>query len=270
MLRECATWGGRIAAGAALLAVAVAQAGELEPPPEGLDARAVSRLADRNLRGERTYLEARLTLRGKPSEPPQEFQLRLWDDRAAERSFVRFVAPKQVAGSAFLKLPPNLWAYEPAEARARRLRPEERKARLFESEFRVDDLLRVSDLAADYEVRLLGVDPAQDGTVDRRAFVLEYVRPTGSPGLWSRIIAWVDEEWGAPLRQEDYRADGKLVRVIQFGDIREVQGRYLPYVWTARAPESGGRESRIDLERVDLASDIAAATFTTRNLKPPE
>ena len=270
MRRARAAWVGRVVAVAAVLAVAVAQAGEFEPPPEGLDARAISRRADHNLRGERTFLEARLSLRQKPSGRPQEIRLRLWDDRSKNQCFVRIVAPKGAAGTAFLKLPPNLWTYEPRDDRARRLRPAELKSRLLESNFRIDDLVRMTNLAKDYEVRLLGVDPAPDGSPGRRANVLEYVRRAASPQLWSRILAWVDTEWGTPLRRAYYDDEGKLVRWIQFGDIREVQGRHLPHVWTAHAAESGGPESRIEIERIDLAPEIAGSTFTTRNLKPAE
>jgi len=247
----------------------VAQAGELEPPPDGLDPRAIARRADQNLRGERTFLEARLTLREKPSVRSQAILFRLWDDRFTERCFVRVVAPEAVAGTAFLKLPPNLWTYEPEEGRARRLPPAELKSRLLGSDFRIDDLVRVSNLAEDYEVRLLGIDPSPDGLVGRRAHVLEYLGRAASPGHWSRIVAWVDTEWESPLRRDYYDDEGTLVRVIRFGGIREVQGRYLPHVWTASSPSSR-HESRIDIERVDFAPDIARSTFTTRNLKPPE
>jgi hypothetical protein len=264
-----AGWVGRFVCGAAVLAAAVVQAGELEPPPEGLDARAVSRRADHNLRGDRTFLEARLTLREKPSDRTREILLRLWDDRATERSFVRVVAPKKAADITFLRLPPNVWTYEPREDGVRRLPPEELGSSLFESDFVIDDLLRASNPTEDYAVRLLGVDPTPDGLVGRRAYVVEHVRRASSPALWGRIVAWVDTEWGAPLRQEFYDGEGKLARVIQFGGIREVQGRYLPHVWIARRPKSS-RESRIDVERADLSSDIAESTFTTRNLKPPE
>lgn len=269
MERVRAVWVGRLVMGATVLALSAARAGELEPPPEGLDAREVSRRADRNLRGERTFLEARLTLSEKPSDQSKPISFRLWDDRTTARCSVRVLAPKNVAGTAFLKLPPNLWTYEPDADRPRRLRPAELKSRLLGSEFRIDDLTRMLSLAKDYEVRLLGIDPTPDGMVERRAYVLEYVRRDAVPGHWSRILAWVDTLWGAPLRREFYDDEGTLVRVIQFGGIRDVKGRNFPHVWTAHVPKSD-RQSRIDVERVDFEMEIVEATFATRNLMSPE
>jgi outer membrane lipoprotein-sorting protein len=250
-----------------LLAGATVRGADLEPPPEGQDARAIALRAEDALRGERTTLEAKMIVKSSRFSRLREVRFRSLDDRPGKRSFIRILAPAKDEGTGFLKLHPNLWMYVPRVERTMRIPPSMMLQPWMGSDFTNDDLVNQSSEIDDYDHRLLGVDPKPDGIADLRAYVVEYVPREDTPIVWGKIIAWIEMEHGTPLRQEFYGEDGELLRVMHFGGIREVQGRRFPHVWTVRPVEKKGHETRIEVEEIRFDADFDESVFTTRNLK---
>ena len=54
-----------------------------------------------------------MTVLGSGGSPVRELILEAWDERRHDRAFVRILAPAKRAGRSYLKLPPNLWKYDP-------------------------------------------------------------------------------------------------------------------------------------------------------------
>lgn len=200
----------------------------------------------------------------------REVRFRWFDDRPGGRCFIRILAPAKHAGTTFLKLYPNLWMYEPREERTTRIPPSMMHEPWMESDFTPDDLVNASSEVDDYEHRLLGIDPKPDDIADLRAYVVEYLPREGAPVVWGKIIAWIETEHGTPLRQEFYGDNGELLRVMRFGGIRKVQGRYFPHVWTVRSVGEKGHETRLEVDQVRFDADFDESVFTTRHLKAAE
>jgi outer membrane lipoprotein-sorting protein len=250
-----------------ILAGAPVRGADLEPAPEGQDARSIAMRAEDALRGERTRLEAKMIVKSSRLSRSREVRFRSLDDRPGKRSFIRVLAPAKEEGTAFLKLHPNVWMYEPREGRTTRIPPSAMREPWMGSYFTNDDLVNESSKIDDYDHRLLGVDPKPDGIADLRAYVVEYVPREDTPIVWGKIIAWIETEHGTPLRQELYSGDGALRRVVHFGGIREVQGRHFPHVWSVRPVEEKGNETRIEVEEIRFDMDFDESVFTTRHLK---
>ena len=253
-----------------IFADAAAHAADLEPPPEGQSAREIALRAEDALRSERTYLEAKMIVESSRLSRPRVVRFSSRDDRPGKRSFIRILAPAKDEGTGFLKLHPNLWMYLPRVERTMRIPPSMMLQPWMGSDFTNDDLVNESSEIDDYDHQLLGVDPKPDGIVDLRAYVVEYVPHEDTPIVWGKIIAWIETEHGTPLRQEFYDEDGELLRVMHFDDIREVQGRHFPHVWTVRSLEKKGHETRIEVEQIRFDADFDESIFTTRHLKAKE
>jgi outer membrane lipoprotein-sorting protein len=267
---SAARWGWALLGVACLFADAVARGADLEPPPEGQSAREIALRAEDVLRSERTYLEAKMTVESSRLSRPRVVRFRSLDDRPGKRSFIRILAPAKDEGTGFLKLHPNLWMYLPRVERTMRIPPSMMLQPWMGSDFTNDDLVNESSEIDDYDHRLLGVDPKPDGIVDLRAYVVEYTPHEDTPIVWGKIIAWIETEYGTPLRQEFYDEEGVLLRVMHFGDIREVQGRRFPYLWTVRPLDKEGHETRIEVEQIRFEADFDDSVFTTRHLKARE
>jgi len=197
----------------------------------------------------------------------REVRFRWLDDRLGQRTFIRILAPAKDEGTGFLKLHPNLWVYVPQAERTLRIPPSMMREPWMGSDFTHDDLVNESSKVDDYDHRLLGVDPKPDGIADLRAYVVEYIPHRDAPIVWGRIVAWIETEHGTPLRQEFYDGDGELRRVMHFGGIREVQGRYFPHVWAVRPVGGKRRESRIEVEEVRFDGDFDESVFAPRHLR---
>ncbi len=251
-----------------LVAALSAPAGaELEPAPEGLDAREVALRAEDSMRSSRTNFEGRMIVNSPRLARPREVAFRSWDDRPAKRSFIRILKPAKDAGSGFLKLHPNLWMYIPRVERTMRIPPSMMLQSWMGSDFSNDDLVRDSSEIDDYDHRLLGVDPALDGEGGPRAWVVEYIPLPEAPVVWGRIVAWLEAEHGTPLRQEFYDEEGQKLRVLRFEDLREVGERQVPHRWTLTPLDKPGHQTVIEVERIEFDAEFGDDIFTTRNLK---
>jgi len=260
-LLRCLVWVGL----GAMLAGPAAGA-ELLPPPEGLEARAVAERVEDIFRGETSYLEATMIIHSARLPAPRRVTFRSWDDRPGERAFIRILAPPKDKGMGFLKLVPNLWNYIPRVERTIRIPPSMMLQSWMGSDFTNDDLVRDSSQLDDYDHVWLGVDPEFPGAQDGRAYGIAYVPHEDAPVVWGRIESWIDAERLAPLRQEFFDEGGAKLRRMDFGEIRDVQGRPYPHHWKMVPLDKEGHATEIEVEEIRFDESFDDAIFTKRNL----
>ncbi len=269
----------RIPPGMALVAVFLASlvhaspsAGEfslpsLEPPPENVDARELARRAEDNMRADRTMMRATMTVLSPRLSRPRVVAFRSWEDKTRKRSLIRIDRPAKDEGTGFLKLHPNLWMYIPRVERTVRIPPSMMLQSWMGSDFSNDDLVRESSEIDDYDQRLLGIDPGTSGSVDRRAWVVEYRPHEDAAVVWGRIVAWLDFDSATPLRQDFFDEDGERIRVMRFGDFQKIGPRLVPHHWKMTPLDKPGHSTTIDIQEIRFDPELDPGLFTTRNLK---
>lgn len=223
--------------------------------------------AEEVLRGDTIYLEATMTIVSPRLPAPRVVVFRAWDDRGKKRTFIRILAPAKDAGTAFLKLHPNLWMYVPRVERTVRIPPSMMLQPWMGSDFTNDDLVRESSQLEDYSHRLLGIDPGPEGFTDLRAYVVEYVPRPGAPVVWGRIVTWIETEHFTPLRSDFYDEKGERLRILRYSDIREVEGRRFPFRWTVLPLDKPGHRTEIQVQAVRFDETFDETIFTTRHLR---
>jgi hypothetical protein len=231
------------------------------------DASAIARRAVQVLRGRSSYTEATLRVGGSWRSRSREIAFRRFDDRQGDRTLVRVVAPEKQAGTTWLRLPPNLWRFTPADGRTVRLPWPTLLEPWLETELTLDDLLHGSDETRDYDPRLVGSDERAGERGDRLAHVLEYLPRAGASAAWGRIVAWIDAEHGAPLREDFYDREGTRLRTLRLDDFREVAGRRFPHLWILRRLDGPDREARLRIDAIRFDPGFDDALFTTRSLE---
>jgi hypothetical protein len=258
----------RLGFGLALAAcVGVAAAQEPAAGLASLDARALAQRAEAALRGDRTRLDARMTVHPGGLSRRRVLVFRSWDDRAQDRAFLVILSPARHAGSGFLRLPPNLWTYAPREERTSRIPLSMLHEPWMESDFTYDDLVHESSDVEDYTHRVLRIEEDADGRPGVRAHVLEYVPREEALVVWGRILGWIEVEHGSPLRRDFYDAEGRHVRTLRFEDFRQVGERRVPHRWIATPVGKRGRETRIEIDEIVFDSEFEPEIFTTGHLK---
>jgi outer membrane lipoprotein-sorting protein len=250
-----------------MIAVAASRAGgqdsKLEPPPATPSARELAERVEQSFRGDASFLDATMVVTSPRLPEPRRMRFQSWDDRGGKRSFIRILEPAKDRGAGFLKLTPNLWSYVPRVERTIRIPPSMMLQSWMGSDFTNDDLVRESSVLDDYEHRWLGIDPNHQGT---RAFVIEYRPREGAPVVWGRIVAWIDPERLAPLRQEYFDEAGEKLRVMTLGDFRDVGARSYPYRWSMVPLDKQGHETSIEVNAIRFDERFDDEIFTQRNL----
>jgi outer membrane lipoprotein-sorting protein len=243
---------------------------ELEPAPAGVDARELARRAEDNMRSERTFFSGKMTVVSPRLSRPRVVAFHSWEDSPEKRSLIRIDKPAKDKGTGFLKLHPNLWMYVPRVERTVRIPPSMMLQSWMGSDFTNDDIVRESSEIDDYDHRLLGIDPGTSGEVDQRAYVVEYRPHEDTAVVWGRIVAWLDIESGAPLRQEFFDEEGARLRVMKFSDYRPVGKRTVPHLWSMKPLDKEGHSTTIEVEKIEFDIELDSDIFTTRNLKRRE
>jgi outer membrane lipoprotein-sorting protein len=229
-----------------------------------LDASEIARRAEDVMRSDATILHARMTVVSPRLGKPRVVEFKSWDDRRDDRAFIRILAPSKDKDTTFLRLPPNLWTYIPRVERTMRIPPSMMLQPWMGSDFTNDDLVNESSDVDDYDHRVLRIEDLEDG---RKAYVLEYVPHEDTPVVWGKIVGWIETEHATPLRQDFYDEDGVLVRTMSFSDVRDVDGRHVPFLWKMRPVEKKGHETRIRILEIVFDADLDEGIFTTRHLK---
>ena len=238
-----------------------------EPAP---DPRELLRRAEDALRGRGSIVDATMTILSRKRPRSRELRIRIFDDRRADRALVRVLSPEEHAGTALLKLPPNLWLYSPEPRETTRIPGSGWSERFLGSDFTRDDLVRGSAGAAGGEPRLLALDEHAGEGGDRRAWVVETRLPADARSGLGRIVAWIDVEHMTPLRVDFHAPDGSLLRTLRLEELREIAGRRYPHRWVMRWSGEKGRETRIEVDAIRFDPSFEAGLFTTRRLAPAD
>jgi outer membrane lipoprotein-sorting protein len=235
-----------------------------------IDARAIALRAENSLRADRTFMRARVTIRSSRGAKGRVIEFECWNDRVERRSFIRILAPDSAAGAALLNLPPNLWRYKPELERAERVPASALLKSWMGSDFAIGDLIDPFSDVENYEVELTEVEESSASAAQAGLYVLQYTPLPAARAAWGKIVAWIEAEGGAPMRQEFYDASGERLRTIHFSDVRSVAGRRVPHRWTAVPVGKKGHESILEIRDLRFEAAFDDAIFTTGNLKPAQ
>jgi outer membrane lipoprotein-sorting protein len=242
---------------------------DLESAPPNVDAKELARTAEDNMRSERTFFQGKMTVISPRLSRPRIVAFHSWENSKEKQSLIRIDAPTKDKGTGFLKLHPNLWMYVPRVERTVRVPPSMMLLSWMGSDFSNDDLVRESSEIDDYDHQILGIDSGsgEDAAVDRPAYVVEYRPHEGAAVVWGSIVAWLDIESGAPLRQDFFDEEGERLRVMRFSDFKKIGERSVPHLWKMIPLDKPGHSTTIEIDEIQFDPEIASSVFTTRNLK---
>jgi len=243
----------------------------IEPAPPGLDARDLLRGARALLQSAGTYIQATMTIASPKDGQPRVLGLRMWTDRTGDRSLIRILSPPRDAGTGFLQVWPNLWKFVPSIATTRRVPETAMGGGWMGSDWQIRDFYPAARSLDYYDHRILGIDDATPGHPGLRAVLVESIAKPASPAPWGRILEWVEVEYGTPLRRELYDAEGTHRATLEFGDIRSVQGRQVPFSWSmipiGKDGPKKGRSSTIAIEEIRFDQSFSDDLFTMGQLR---
>jgi len=188
--------------------------------------------------------------------------MKYWE-KGKDRSLVKITAPAKEAGTVSLKVDYNMWNYLPSVEKVIKIPPSMMMQSWMGSDFTNDDLVRESSIVDDYDPALLGTETLDQG----EAYLLELTAKPDAPVVWGKINIFIRVEDFAPLRYEYFDEDGDMIRVMYMSEIRVIDGRSYPTVWTMEPINEEGKKTIITVHEINFDVPVDDSIFNLSNLK---
>jgi outer membrane lipoprotein-sorting protein len=181
-----------------------------------------------------------------------------------DKTFVRILQPKKERGVATLRLKNEMWNYLPNTNKVIKIPPSMMMGSWMGSDFTNDDLVKEYNLKDDYTVTLTVPPDAEAGLL-----YLDCRPRPGLPVVWDRVLVAVRAEDDLPVWQKFFDEKGKLMRTMNFRDIRTFGSKRIPSVMELVPQNKEGQKTTVRF--LDIAFDVKIAddVFTLRNLSRP-
>ncbi|MBI2981641.1 MAG: outer membrane lipoprotein-sorting protein [Deltaproteobacteria bacterium] len=191
--------------------------------------------------------------------------LKVWDDRAKARVFVRLLAPPKDAGTSFLRVGYNLWNYLPKVEKVMKIPPSMMLQPWMGSDFTNDDLVKESSYVDDYDHKIVGHE-VREG---EKIIEVELTPKPNAPVVWGRVIYRLREKDSLPVEQQFIDERGRLIKVLVFREFKLMDGVIHPLFWEMENRQKEGQKTTIRLLNVDFdpMPPIPESVFTERNLR---
>jgi hypothetical protein len=239
---------------------------------ESTDLRDLVHRADYALRGQTTAAVVKMTVHTATFE--RAYDMVYWDDERAghSRVLVKILGPALWRGHGTLKVDQRLTMYNPSADRMTVLSGSMLGESWMGSHFSNDDLVKETDLAADYEARELRAWDAQGATGHTVRFHRVELHPTPrAPVPWDRIAleAYVDGALVVPTRLEYFRRAGDAApyRALAYSDVKPIGGRTAPTTLTMTVTDKPGEFTRLVYENAKFDVNVPDAKFTEQALR---
>lgn len=188
--------------------------------------------------------------------------MKYWE-KGKDRSLVKITAPAKEAGTVSLKVDNNMWNYLPSVEKVIKIPPSMMMQSWMGSDFTNDDLVRESSIVDDYDPALLGTKELEQG----EAYILELTAKPEAPVVWGKINVYIRVEDFAPLRYEYYDEEGEMIRVMYMSDIKKIDGRSYPTVWTMEPVKEEGKKTIVTMHEINFDVPIDDSIFNLSDLK---
>lgn len=182
------------------------------------------------------------------------------------QTLVRFMSPKEVAGTAFLMLDhgkkgdSEQYIYLPGLRRTRRIAGREREGSFMGSEFTYADFQR-RDIQQATHKRL-----DDDKIGEHETYVVESAPKPSVKSSYSKVKSWIRKSDHVPLRTRFYDQKGKLLKTLYARKIRDIKGQ--PVIVEARMEnEQNGAATDLVLQSMERRESFEDTSFTPNALE---
>lgn len=234
------------------------------------DALSADEIARKTLRadafgweGAKTRLRMVLTAAdGKRQERAMEVVARR--DKGLLQTMVRFSAPADLAGTAFLMREQaggasEQYVYLSGLKRTRRIVGREREGSFMGSDFTYADMQRIDPKFTHHERK------PDEQLGDAPSYVIESRIDAQSGSPYAKIVTWVRKSDFVALRTRFFDKVGKLQKTLYARKVRQLEGQ--PVVVEARMQSENGHATELFIDAMERRSDLTDAMFSPSALE---
>ncbi|MDH5737091.1 MAG: outer membrane lipoprotein-sorting protein [Gammaproteobacteria bacterium] len=194
-------------------------------------------------------------------EKPQyqrELQLIAWS-MGREKSLIRIASPRKEKGISTLKRDSEIWNYFPKIDKVIKVAPSMMMGSWMGSDFTNDDLVKESTLTEDYRLELAESEDKYTVTLIPHEMTVT---------VWSKIEYTINKALMIPEQQIYYDEKMNRIRILNFLDPKDYNGRLLPSVLEMTPLNKPGNLTRIVYKSILFdPPGVTDETFSLRELK---
>jgi hypothetical protein len=228
-------------------------------PSAAQDVEEVVRTIDELYRANSSY--ARLEMEIVTPHWQRTLLMDTWTE-GTSKTFIRILSPPKEKGLATLRLKSEMWNYLPRANRIIKIPPSMMMSSWMGSDFTNDDLVKEFTLVDDYTYRF--VRP-QDAKPD--LLYVEFKPNEDLPIVWEKIVLAIEKERLLPVSEWYYGEDDRLMRVMDYKDVKRLGGRLLPSVMELVPQDKGGQKTMLRYLSAEFNIRHPEEVFSLRNLR---
>lgn len=178
-------------------------------------------------------------------------------------AMILITEPAKDRGTVTLKREKEMWNWIPAIQRIIKIPPSMMMQPWMGSDFNNDDLVRESSIVEDYTHTLIGEEKI-DGY---DCYKIRLIPKPDAGVVWAKVVMWVSKKGYLELKSEYYDEDGKLVKYMTGGKVKEMGGRTIPSYWEMIPVDKPGEKTVLEYESIEFNIDISPSFFSEQNMK---
>ena len=179
-----------------------------------------------------------------------------------KKTVIRILSPKKERGVGTLRLGNQMWNYLPKTGKTIRIPPSMMMSSWMGSDFTNDDLVREYTFVEDYTFALAEPSAESEG------LILVECRPKPRrPIVWAKVVVAVREADYLPVWQKYYDEKGRVARLLNFSEIKDMDGRVLPTVMEMTPQTKTGHKTTIKYLGLEFDRDLGDELFSLRHLR---
>lgn len=182
--------------------------------------------------------------------------------KGMDRTFIRITSPKKERGVATLRIKNEMWNYLPKIKKVMKISPSMMMGSWMGSDFSNDDLVKESSMQEDYTYKIITPD---DATPD--LIYIELIPNEDSTIVWGKIVSAVRSSDYIPVWQHFYDEKGKLMRILNYKDIKTFGSKTIPSVMEMIPQNKQGHKTIIRWNDGNFDTKIEDSIFSRRNLQ---
>lgn len=231
----------------------------LSAESQSVDVKEIVKKTDELYRSKSSYAEIEMQIVTPNWE--RTLAMEAWT-KGMDKTFIRIKSPKKEKGMATLRMGNEMWNYLPKVNKVMKIPPSMMMSSWMGSDFTNDDLVHEFSLLEDYDYELMDPEDAKDDL-----YYVKLIPKEGLPIVWGYIVFAARKNDYIPVWEKFYDEKGKLMRLMNFKDVKQFDGREMPSVMEMIPQNKEGRKTVIRYLAAEFDSDIGDDTFTLRNLR---
>ena len=182
--------------------------------------------------------------------------------KGTDKTFIRITAPKKEKDVTTLRIGKEMWNYLPKVNKTFKISPSMMMGSWMGSDFNNDDLVRESSLIDDYSYQLITPEDASSELI-----YIELIPKEDTPIVWGKVVSAVSSSDHLPVWQHFYDEKEKLMRVLNYKEIKSFGTKTIPSVMEMIPQNKEGHKTVVRFLNAEFDSEIDDKIFTRRNLQ---